>query len=89
MAFAVPIVSTRVHGIPEMVRADRDAVLVPPGDSAALAEGMQRLLASPETGRALAQQARARVATEFDSQVVLPRHLALMRSLAQAARHEK
>jgi glycosyltransferase involved in cell wall biosynthesis len=82
MAFELPIVSTNVHGIPEMVRADREAVLVPPGDSAALAAAMQRLLASPESGWALARPARARVVAEFDSRLILPRHAALAGSVA-------
>ena len=81
MGFGLPIVSTDVHGIPEMVRPDHEALLVPPGDSAALAGALQRLLGSPATGQALAQRARARVAAEFASQVILPRHLALLRSL--------
>lgn len=83
MAFEVPIVSTSVHGIPEMARADLEAELVPPGDSAALAAAMQRQLTSPETGRVLAQHARIRVAAEFDSKVVLPRHLDLACSLVK------
>ena len=84
MAFKVPIVSTNVHGIPEMVRADQEAILVQPGDSAALAAALQRLLESPATGQQLTQRARARVAAEFDRGVVFPRHLALARSLAKS-----
>jgi glycosyltransferase involved in cell wall biosynthesis len=81
MAFALPILSTNVHGIPEMARPDREALLVPPGDTAALAEGLHRLLAAPEPGRSLAASALARVG-EFDLARVLPRHLALARELA-------
>lgn len=84
MAFALPIASTAVHGIPEIARADREALLVPPGDSAALAKAMQRLLASAGPGPSLAQQARMRVAAEFDSRLILPRHAALARSLLPA-----
>lgn len=85
MAFGLPIVSTGVHGIPEIIRADREALLVPSGDTAALASALRHLLATPATGRALAQQARARVAAEFDRRLILPRHLALARSLAPAS----
>ena len=85
MSFDLPIVSTAVHGIPEIVRPDREALLVPPGDSAALADALRRMLASPETGRALAAQARARVAAEYDSRVLLPRHVTLARSLGLSA----
>ncbi len=79
MAFELPILSTAVHGIPEIVRAEQEAILVPPGDPAALAAGLQRLLVSPETGRRLAGAARIRVAAEYDSRVLLPRHAALVR----------
>jgi glycosyltransferase involved in cell wall biosynthesis len=85
MAFGVPIVSTGVHGIPEMARAGQEALLVPPGDTVALATALQRLLASPATGRELAESARQRVAAVFDSRVVLPRHLALARELLSGA----
>ena len=83
MAFALPIVSTNVHGIPEMARADREAVLVPPGDSATLTAALQQMLEAPAAGQALAQRARTQVAAQFDSRLVLPRHLALALSLAQ------
>ncbi len=82
MAFALPIVSTGVHGIPEMARPDREALLVPAGDSAALAGALQRILGSPETAANLAAAARTRV-VEFDSRTLLPRHVALARSLAK------
>ena len=81
MAFGLPIASTRVHGIPEMARPDREALLVPPGDSAALAAILQRLLAQPAEAAALGAAARQRV-PEFDSATLLPRHLALAHTLA-------
>lgn len=81
MAFGLPILSTDVHGIPEMARPDREALLVPPGDSAALATGLQKLLGAAEPGRTFAQAAEQRV-REFDLRNVLPRHLALARELA-------
>jgi glycosyltransferase involved in cell wall biosynthesis len=81
MAFAVPIVSTGVHGIPEMVRDAQEARLVPPGDSAALETVLRELLAAPAAGQVLAARARERVGTEFASAVVLPRHVALARTV--------
>jgi glycosyltransferase involved in cell wall biosynthesis len=64
-----------------MARPDREALLVLPGDSAALAAALQQVLATPEISANLASQARARVG-EFALQAVLPRHLALARTLA-------
>ncbi|MEJ1971468.1 MAG: glycosyltransferase family 4 protein [Lacunisphaera sp.] len=83
MAFELPVASTGVHGIPEMARPGREALLVAPGDSAALAAALRQLLASPETGANLARQARARV-PEFDLNAVLPRHVELLRALARS-----
>jgi len=82
MAFALPIVSTAVHGIPEITRPELEAVLVPPGDTAALAEAMQRQLSDPVAAQKMARAARTRVAAEFDAQILLPRHAALADKIA-------
>ena len=82
MACAVPLLSSGVHGVPEQVRDVLEATLIPPGDTVALCEGMARLLLSPAIGRDLAARARARVAAEFDSAHLLPRHAALAAEVA-------
>jgi glycosyltransferase involved in cell wall biosynthesis len=73
MAFSVPIVSTEVHGISYMLRANQDAILVRPADTAALASGICKLLDNPSHAIAMSQSARSRVA-EFDAAHLLPRH---------------
>ena len=85
MVFGVPIVSTAVHGIPDMARADVDAVLVPAGDSSALCDGMMRLLKDRLLARNLASQARVRVTAEYDLSSLLPRHASLAASIAEAS----
>ena len=82
MAFEVPIVSTNVHGIPEMARDGRESLLVPAGDSSALADAMERMLADEKLARALAASGRARVAAHYDAALLLPRHAALASALA-------
>jgi glycosyltransferase involved in cell wall biosynthesis len=82
MAFALPIVSTDVHGVPEIVRDGQEALLVPPGDTHALAAAMQRMLADRAEAAELGARARLRVETMFTLERVLPRHLALARALA-------
>ena len=77
MACRTPILSSGVHGVPELVRPDLEATLVPPGDTVALCEAMARLLLTPEIGRSLAARARARVEREFNATLLLPRHAAL------------
>jgi glycosyltransferase involved in cell wall biosynthesis len=82
MAFALPIVSTDVHGIPEMVRDGEEAVLVSAGDSSALADAMARVLSDPALAQALAAKARSRVAAHFTAGLLLPRHAALAGAVA-------
>jgi glycosyltransferase involved in cell wall biosynthesis len=61
MASGLPVVSTAVGGIPEMV-SDGDGILVPPRDPAALADALDRVLADPGSydGREIAARAAAR-----------------------------
>lgn len=82
MAFHLPIVSAGVHGVPEMARAGREALLVPPGDPAALASAIIGLLAEPSRAVTFGEQAAIRVAAEYDSRVLLPRHAALAGAVA-------
>lgn len=65
MAAGVPIVSTRVGGIPDMLD-DREAMLVPPGDPGALAAAIDRLLGDPAAAVERADLATARLARDFD-----------------------
>jgi glycosyltransferase involved in cell wall biosynthesis len=64
MACGVPVLATRVGGIPEAVEPAGAGLLVPPGDGDALADGLERLLADPGSlasmGRSAAQAAAGR-----------------------------
>jgi glycosyltransferase involved in cell wall biosynthesis len=66
MAIGVPVVSTDVSGIPEVVRHEETGLLVPPHDPEALARALARLLAEPEAAAALARAARALLERDFD-----------------------
>ncbi|MTV36413.1 glycosyltransferase [Duganella radicis] len=51
-ASGVPVVSTNVGGVPDLIRDGVDGLLVPPGDAEAMAAAMLRLLTSaPEAQR--------------------------------------
>ncbi len=64
-ACELPVVATRVGGIPELIEDGVTGLLTPPGDAAALADALQRLLADPPLGRAMGQAARRRIAAKF------------------------
>ncbi len=66
MAMEVPVVSTYVAGIPELIEDGQTGVLVPEKDSRALAAAIELLLRDPERRRALAARGRALVHERFD-----------------------
>jgi glycosyltransferase involved in cell wall biosynthesis len=66
MALGVPVVSTVVSGIPELIEHERTGLLVPPGNAVALADALERVLDSPELGRRLAASAMQDVRARFD-----------------------
>ncbi|HEY5726409.1 MAG TPA: glycosyltransferase, partial [Methylomirabilota bacterium] len=63
MALGRPIVSTRVSMIPEILEGC--GALVPPGDVAALASAIGRLLDRPDEARALGEAARRRAVDRY------------------------
>lgn len=64
LAYGVPVVASDVGGVPELV-GDGCGLLVPPRDSVALADGIRRLLRSPQLREDLSRSGRARVEREY------------------------
>jgi glycosyltransferase involved in cell wall biosynthesis len=66
MACGVPVVTTPVSGIPELVHDGENGLLVPPDDPAALAEAILRVHRDAGLRRRLADASRATVRDRFD-----------------------
>jgi len=66
MALGVPVVTTSLSGIPELVIDGVTGVVVRPGDPEALAAGLQTLIEDPEAARRRAAAGLAKVRAEFD-----------------------
>jgi glycosyltransferase involved in cell wall biosynthesis len=69
-ATGVPVVATRVGGIPEGVRDGQTGFLVAERDAAALARGMATLLESPALRQRMGLEARMFVETMFDAEAL-------------------
>ena len=69
MAAGLPVVSTRVSGIPELVDDGVSGRIVEQRDAAALADAIAALLADPALGDAYAAAGRAKVEREFDVRI--------------------
>jgi glycosyltransferase involved in cell wall biosynthesis len=81
MAFRLPIVSTDVFGIPEMIANHGEGFLVHPGDPLPLARCIENLARSPEARRELGAKAHARVTRLFNSPKQLGRQLDLTKEV--------
>jgi glycosyltransferase involved in cell wall biosynthesis len=81
MAAGVPVVATRVGGIPEIATDGESALLVPPRDPAALARAIGELLEDSDKRARLIAQARsaieARHTPETRAQALIERYRAL------------
>jgi glycosyltransferase involved in cell wall biosynthesis len=67
MALGIPVVSTRISGIPECVEDGVSGVLVAEKDPVACANGIAALLDRPEWAKQLGQAGRAKVEKDFDA----------------------
>ena len=65
MAMGLPVIGTRVGGVPEVLTHGVNGWLVEPGDSAVLAAGLRTLWADPILRRRVAEEGR-RTAVRFD-----------------------
>ena len=72
MRSGLPIVSTKVGCIPDIVEHGREGLLIDHGDIAALQAAIRRLLLSDDERSTMGLAARRRVNREFAPQVVVP-----------------
>jgi glycosyltransferase involved in cell wall biosynthesis len=77
MAAGLPVVSSRVGGLGELVIDGETGILVPPGDASALASALSRLIADPAERRRLGTAARARAEERFDLEPFRRAHVEL------------
>jgi glycosyltransferase involved in cell wall biosynthesis len=80
MASAVPVVATRVGGVPELLD-DGAGLLVDAENPAALADAIKTLIDDPARRRAIGEQGARRVAEHFDPATVARRTIELYEQL--------
>ena len=81
MAAGVPVVATRVGGVPEQVVDGETGFLFEPGDPAAAAAAVERILADPEGAVRLGEAGRERVRREFGLERMVGETVALYDAL--------
>ena len=84
MAMRVPVIGSRVGGVPEVVRDQVTGLLVNPQDAADLAHAILALLSDPARARAMGQVGRKLVEQEFTNDIMCDRMLQLYTALLAA-----
>jgi glycosyltransferase involved in cell wall biosynthesis len=77
MMMELPVVGSRTGGIAEIIVDDQTGLLVPPGDSAALADACRYLLSRPDVASRMGRRGRERALAEFHPSQFIVRHEAL------------
>lgn len=83
MSFGLPVVASRVDGLPEIVTDGETGFLVPSGDAAALADAVARLARDPSLRRRLGAAGRERAAG-FSPEVMVEAYDRLYRQVLGA-----
>ncbi|QDV39027.1 glycosyltransferase [Tautonia plasticadhaerens] len=84
MRFRKPVVATAAPGTTELVVDDQTGLLVPVGDSTALARALLRVVDDPDLRRRLGDAGRSRVEREFRADAMVDRFASLYERLARA-----
>ena len=66
LSTGVPVVASRLSGIPEAVRDGETGLLAEPGDAAGLAAAIEQLMDDPALAGRLSDAGRSLVEAEFD-----------------------
>jgi glycosyltransferase involved in cell wall biosynthesis len=81
MAAGLPLVATRVGGLPEMVEPGENGLLVSPGSTDELAQALGQVLADRDRTRRWGEASRRRVRQEFGVAPMVQRYEALFEAL--------
>lgn len=71
MSAGLPIIATKVGGIPDVITSGQEGLLVDPGDVKALAEAICTLLGNPGMRSEMADNGRATFRKEFSAEIVM------------------
>jgi phosphatidylinositol alpha-mannosyltransferase len=84
MACSTPVVASDIPGYSKVARAGENAVLVPPGDGAALAIGIEKVLRNPDLADRLVANGLER-ADEFSMRRLAERYQDIYRDVLEAS----
>jgi glycosyltransferase involved in cell wall biosynthesis len=83
MGNALPVVTTPVGAIPELVVPQQTGFLVPPGSAADLGEALAKLVRDPELRARQGANGRARVEEHFRIEPTVERFVGIYRAVTR------
>lgn len=72
MSWGKPVISTRVGGIPELIRDNQDGMIVDAGNVEQISSSLVELIESKEKRKQFGQSSRDRIDEKFSDKVILP-----------------
>lgn len=83
MACGLPVISTNLPSIAEVVQHEKTGILVPPGDSLALSKAMATFVDNPVLAATNGANGKQRVEKMFSSQAIVQQYEALYETLVE------
>ena len=83
MASGLPVVATRIGGIPEVVVHGETGFLTEVGDINKIAESLLQIMTSPDLAKTMGQAGRSRIEDYFSPQAIVPKYESVYRSLIE------
>ncbi|MFV9646228.1 MAG: glycosyltransferase [Desulfobacterales bacterium] len=83
MACGLPVISTNLPSIAEVVQHEKTGILVPPGDSQALAKAMATFVDNPALAATYGANGKQRVEEMFSSQAIMQQYEDLYETLVE------
>jgi len=80
MACGLPVITTPISGIPEIIKNDVNGQLIPTDDPQALANAIQRISVDRQFSNKLAEAGRKTVSREFDGDISAAKLATLFKS---------
>ncbi len=88
MGSGLPVVATRVGGLPELIDDGQNGLLVPAEDATAMAAALQRLLDAPDLAQRLAAAARDKVRERYSYAAMLDATEKMLQDILLARRQK-
>jgi glycosyltransferase involved in cell wall biosynthesis len=82
MHYGLPIVTTNVSAMPELITDGENGLLVPPADSQALAKALSKLVENPELREQLGERGRQRIKNAYYWEQTSSKFLSLVQSIS-------